>query len=87
MHLRDYSGGSGKTRVQVVNVHKLGKQVRRLGVNEGDILISLNGIPVKNKAQAIRVGKRLWRDGVRSFKAVFLRRGREVTMTHHFPHK
>ncbi|MHC4514415.1 MAG: hypothetical protein ACYTGW_21555 [Planctomycetota bacterium] len=87
VHLRDYSGGSGKTRVQGVSVHKLGKQVRGLGVSEGDILISLNGIPVKTRAQAIRVGKRLWRDGVRSFKAVFLRRGRQVTMTHHFPHK
>ncbi len=87
VHLGDYSGGSGKNRVRGVSVRKLSQRARGLGVNEGDILVSLNGIPVKNRAQAIREGKRLWRKGVRSFKAVFLRRGREVTMIHHFPNK
>ena len=87
VHLGDYSGGSGKTKIRGVAVRKLSRQARGLGVNEGDILISLNGIKVKNRAQALREGKRLWKKGVRSFRAVFLRRGREITMFHHFPPK
>jgi hypothetical protein len=87
VHLGDYSGGSGKTKIRGVAVRKLSRRARGLGVNEGDILISLNGIKVKNRAQALREGKRLWKKGVRSFKAVFLRRGQEITMFHHFPNK
>jgi hypothetical protein len=85
--LGDYSGGSGKHKVQGVSVNKLGHRARGLGISEGDILISVNGIKVKNRAHAIREGKRLWRKGVRTFKAVFLRRGQEITITHHFPDK
>jgi len=85
VNLSDYSGGSGKNKVRGVSVRKLGHKARGLGINEGDILISLNGISVKNRAHAVREGKRLWRRGVRSFKAVFLRRGQEITITHHFP--
>lgn len=87
VHLNDYSGGSGQNRVQGVSVQRLGQKAQGLGVSEGDILISLNGIKVKNRAQAISTGKRLWRQGVRRFQAVFLRRGREITITHHFPDK
>lgn len=87
VRLNDYSGGTGKNRVQGVSVNRLGRRAQGLGVNEGDVLTSLNGVQVRNRAHAISVGKRLWRKGVRTFKAVFLRRGREITITHHFPDK
>jgi hypothetical protein len=85
MSLDDYSGLDGSTKVQGVRVRRLGQRVRGLGIQERDILISINGIKVKNRAQVILESKRLWRQGVRRFELVCLRRGQETTIAYRLP--
>ena len=80
-------GSRIKSKVQGVSVRKLSQRVRGLGIREGDILISMNGTKVRNRLHAMREAKRQWRQGVRTFEMVFLRRGQETTITYELPNK
>ncbi len=72
-------------RVQGVRITRLAPGYDRYGVQEGEVLISLNGEPVGSKAEAYKVGKRLYQRGVRTFEAVFLRNGQSITRTYVAP--
>ena len=84
VHMRDYSGGSGKFKIRGVQFKKLSSRVRQFGVNEGDVLISINDQKVTGMANAKKVGRRLYNKGVRSFRAQILRQGRIITRTYSF---
>lgn len=62
--------GSGARGLRFVNVAP--DVANRFGVQQGDLLISVNGESVSTRAEAITVGKRLYNRGVRSFTARFL---------------
>ncbi|MGA1607459.1 MAG: hypothetical protein ACO4CT_10765 [Planctomycetota bacterium] len=80
----DYRSRSGSTRG--VRITKLAPGYDRFGVREGEILISLNGQPVSGKTDAIRVGKQLYKRGVRSFEGQFLTpTGQTVTRSYVMP--
>ena len=82
--MQDYSGGRGKNKFRGVQVRKVSSRVSQFGVNKGDVLLSLNGIKIKGMAHGKRTGRRLYNDGVRTFRADVLRRGRIVNLTYHF---
>ncbi len=79
----DVSFGSGASKKRGVAVKKVPERLRAFGVSNGDVLLSLNGQKVKGKAHAIKVGRRLYKDGVRTFQAEVLRRGQQITLTYH----
>ena len=56
-------------------------------MQQGDLIISINGTRVKNRAHAIRECKRLWKRGVRTFNYGVLRRGDAIDLTKHFRSK
>ena len=66
-------------------VGKVGGKLAEFGVEEGMILISLNGHPIPTKAELMNVGKRLYNQGVRVFQARILHYGREETLTYRAP--
>ncbi len=66
-------------------IGKVSGKARELGLEEGMILISLNGHPVRTKAEAINVGKKLYKQGVRVFQATVLQYGRERTLIYRLP--
>ncbi len=66
-------------------IGKVSGKARELGLEEGMILISLNGHPVRTKAEAISVGKKLYKQGVRVFQATVLQYGRERTLIYRLP--
>ncbi len=66
-------------------IGKVSGKARELGLEEGMILISLNGHPVRTKAEAINVGKKLYKQGVRTFQATVLQYGRERTLIYRLP--
>lgn len=66
----DWTSSTGSLRG--VRITKLAPGYDRFGVAENDILIELNGEPVRTKAEAIRIGKDLYKRGVRQFDGVFL---------------
>jgi hypothetical protein len=55
----------------------------RMGVQSGDVLLSLNGQPTPTRADAIKVAKDQYNRGVREFSAEIMRAGRVVTQTYH----
>jgi hypothetical protein len=55
-----------------VRITKLAPGYERYGLREGEILVALNGEPVSGKTEALRVGRRLYDRGVRTFDAQFL---------------
>lgn len=75
---RSYNRG-GRRGVQIVSAPPRAAQA--YGVETGDILISLNGVEVGSRAEALRVGRRQFDQGRRTFNAVILRNGRQVTQT------
>ncbi|MCA8942149.1 MAG: hypothetical protein KDB80_06270 [Planctomycetes bacterium] len=82
LQTKSYSGRNGVSGVQIT---KVSERFQQFGVQAGDVIVSVNGEPVRSKAQAITVGKRLYKRGVRTFNVVFLSRGAEVTRTYVAP--
>ncbi|MEZ5989833.1 MAG: hypothetical protein R3F30_12055 [Planctomycetota bacterium] len=77
-----------KVRIQGVAVRKVSPQMRRFGVQEGEILVSVNGEKVTSRANAIATGKRQYNRGVRTYQLKFLTStGREVVRTYQAPDK
>lgn len=68
-----------------VRITKVKKGYERFGVQVGDVIVSVNGERVRSKQEAYKVGKRLYKRGVRRFEVLFLSAGREVTRTYVAP--
>ncbi len=73
--------------VSGVQITKASERFKQFGVVDGDVIIAINGQPVKSKGEAIKIGKQLYKRGVRRFEATFLSRGRQVTRTVVAPEK
>ena len=70
-------------RVRGVGFRRVPKKLAGFGIQSGDILIKINGIPVKNRSSAMNVGKKFYNRGVRLFKLTFIgRHGREIVRTY-----
>ncbi|MCA8955122.1 MAG: hypothetical protein KDC87_03555 [Planctomycetes bacterium] len=78
----DYSAGSGENKVRGIQVRKLSSRVRQFGLQEGDVVVSINNVPVSGIANAKRIGQRFYNQGVRSFKVGLLRRGEQTFLTY-----
>ena len=68
-----------------VQIRSIAKGYERFGVQVGDVITAINGNPVRSKTEAIKVGKRLYRRGVRTFNVDFISRGRRMTRTYVAP--
>ncbi len=83
--LKSYTSRSGNlSGLQVV---KVSPEMQRYGITEGDVLLSINGIRVGSKSEAIQVSKRLYERGTRMFEAEILSRGSITTRTYTAPEK
>lgn len=82
--MSDYSSGSGSSRVRGIQLRTVSPRMRKFGVQAGDVIIELNNQPVKGIAAAKKLGKNLYKKGVRSFTAKVQRMGRVITVSHHF---
>ena len=58
----------------------------KYGIEPGDILVSINGVPMSSRAEAMRWLKGDGK-GQRRYVAVVLRKGREITITYDVPDK
>ncbi len=81
--LQSYRG----KRYRGVRISKISKRYASYGINEGDIIVSINSKAVTSKAEAIKIGKGLYKKGVRSFQVVFLSRGQRVIRNYIAPDK
>ncbi len=61
--------------------------MRRFGIQKNEILIKVNGEPVKNRAHGIKVGKNMHRKGTRSFTLTFFSDGQTVDRVYRVPDK
>jgi hypothetical protein len=77
--------GSGQRGLQVMNVSTEIQQ--RFGVQQGELILAVNGTPVTTKAQAVNTGKKMYNRGVRRFVVTFLSNGREIERTYQAPDK
>ena len=77
--------GSGQRGLQVMNVSPDLQQ--RFGVQQGELIVAINGEPVSTKAQAINLGKRQYNRGARRFVVTFWSNGREIDRTYQAPDK
>lgn len=76
--------GSGMRGLRVMNVSP--EIQSRFGVQVGELILSVNGEPVRTKAEAITVGKRLYNRGVRRFTVRFINTGgQEIERTYQAP--
>lgn len=82
--LRSYVSSGGNVRgIQVMHVSP---RLAQFGVQKGDVILELNGTPVKSKAEALRVGKQQHKQGVRTFRAKILSKwGKVEERTYHAP--
>ncbi|MEM7198802.1 MAG: hypothetical protein AAF628_00950 [Planctomycetota bacterium] len=84
--LQSYVSRSGA--VSGVRVTKVSAQLERFGVQAGDVLLELNGVAVRNKAEALSVGRKQYRRGTRAFRAKVLNRyGRIEERTYYAPNR
>ena len=84
--LRSYSSARGNVRG--VQVTRISPELQRFGVQSGDVLLELNGKPVRSKAEALAVGRKQYQAGVRVFRAKVLNRyGRQEERTYYAPNQ
>ena len=84
--LRSYVSKGGTVRG--LQVTRVSPRLARFGVQQGDVILELNGVPVSSKAQALKVGKEQHRQGVRTFRAKIMSRwGKIEERTYHTPDK
>ncbi len=86
-YLADPKSGGKRRKVTGVTIRKVPAEARRFGVRRGDVLIAVNGTPVKGRASAISLGKEQYRRGVRTFELTFLSQGRKEVRTYQVPDK
>lgn len=77
------SKSSSLKGLQVRNVDP--QLATRFGVQQGDVLIELNGRPVQTKAQAMQMGKADYERGVRTFQTKWWSNGQVVERTYQAP--
>ncbi|PIE24371.1 MAG: hypothetical protein CSA62_03560 [Planctomycetota bacterium] len=71
-----------------VQIKSVSPQMKNLGVQSGEILIKVNGQAVHSRASAIKVGRRQYQAGTRTFNLTFLdKTAREVVRTYRAPDK
>jgi hypothetical protein len=75
--------GSGLRGVRIMNVEPA--LAARFGVVQGDVILAVNGEPVRTKAEAINVGRRQYERGQRTFVVRFLSNGQEIERTYQAP--
>ena len=77
------TGNRSRDGVQLLNVApELG---RRFGVRSGDVILEVNGIPVKSRSQAIDVGTKQYKRGEREFRVRIMTMGRIEERTYTAP--
>ncbi len=77
-----------KISVRGVAVTKISPRLRQFGVQEGEILIKINGTAVSGRSNAMNLGKQQYNRGVRSFDLTFLTStGRERVISYQAPNK
>jgi len=82
--VRSYQSSSGNVRG--IQITRVSPRLERFGIRQGDVLIELNGFKVNNKPQALKIGKKLYKQGVRTFVAKILTGyGRIEERTYHAP--
>jgi hypothetical protein len=77
---------SGKS-IKGVQITRLAPGYARYGVQVGDVVISVNGEPVRNQQHGYKVGMEMYGRGVRKFVVEFLSRGQRVERTYVLPDK
>lgn len=82
--IRAYQGRKGLRGLQVTRVPP---KLARFGIAPGDVILEVNGVPVRTKAQAIQTGKKQYRRGVRTFRVKILSRGVVQERTYYAPDK
>lgn len=70
--------------IQVRSFNREDSTLKRYGIREGDILISINGVPMASKAEAIQWLKGAGK-GKDRYVGVVLRKGKQVTLTYDVP--
>ena len=85
--MRDYSGGTGENKISGVQIRKISSRVSDFGLQAGDVVISLNGQPVEGMVSAKQLGRKLYNEGVRTYRAEILRRGQRTFVMYKFPPK
>jgi hypothetical protein len=84
LNLDTYVSQRGDVRgLQVRNVDP--QLSRQFGVGQGDVLLEVNGRPVRTKAQAIQQGKQDYERGVRTFVTKWLSNGQVIERTYQAP--
>jgi hypothetical protein len=75
--------GSDMRGVRIANIDPGLSQ--RYGVQQGDVLLDVNGEKVRSRADALQVGQQQYNRGVRTFDVHFLSNGQVVTRTYQAP--
>lgn len=70
--------------IQVRSFNREDSTLKRYGIREGDILISINGVPMSSKAEAIQWLKGAGK-GKDRYVGVVLRKGKQITLTYDVP--
>ncbi len=80
------SWSSRSGNVRGVRITQLAPGYERYGVQVGEIILAVNGEPVTGKPEAMRIGRKLYDRGVRTFEVEFLTTtGRRITRTYVAP--
>jgi hypothetical protein len=77
--VRSYTSRSGS--VSGLQVTRVPAALQNFGVQQGDVILSVNGESVRDKAQAYSIGKRQYQRGERSFQVEMISNGQRVTRT------
>jgi hypothetical protein len=81
----NYVAPSGTIRG--VMIDKVSPELARYGVASGDVITAINDEPVKSKAEAAVVAKRLYERGTREFVVDIISRGERLQRTYHAPNR
>lgn len=86
VQIRTYSSPTGATPHRGIRIVDVDPELgRRFGVRRGDVILEVNGIPVKSRAEAIDVGTQLSRRGVTVFRVRIMSMGRIEERTYTAP--
>jgi hypothetical protein len=86
IHVDTYVSKQGKTRGLLVRSVDA-KVASQFGVEQGDVLLEVNGRAVQTQAQALQFGKGEYKKGVRTFVTKWLSAGQVVERTYQAPDK
>lgn len=78
---------SKQSNTRGLMVLRVDPQVARFGVQQGDVLLEVNGRPVSSRAEALNFGRKEYDRGVRTFTTKWLSVGQIVERTYQAPNK